>query len=699
VSPDGGLLAFSFDTSGAEVFTVRFRRLPSRVPSAEDDGAFTPAVPEKRVPPDFVRSLLEDVLRGTDGNLAWGADSREFYYITLDASQRSHKCWRHAVGQPQAADVCIYEEVDEAFNLGIERTPTGDFLLLTSASGETSEVRAVPLTARARAACGAAAAEGGPGGAGAEPLSSDLLLLAPRRTGVMYSVAHYRSGAPAPPAGVPADGKRSREPPSAFFILSNEGGARNFKLSVASPERPWAWVDVVPESEARYLTDVSVCARYLALAGREGGLSAAWVASQDAVEAALDARGGGGGGGGGALPPQLRLTALPPPPGSEAAYTLSLEDSEDGFFSSAVRFSYSSFKLPRTTCEWVVPPPSAGGGGGGAPPPSWGAARELPAPGAPPPHAGGPRVLYRDAVPNVDFSQYATARVFAAAADGARVPISLVYRPSAIGRGGGGSGGGGGGGGGGSGASEAPAPPSPLLLHGYGAYGEVEEPGFDDAALSLCDRGWVYAVAHVRGGGENGRAWYDAGKMGCKKTTFADFIACAEHLCAAGWTAPGLLVAEGGSAGGLCVGVAVNERPELWGGALLRVPFLDLSATMADPSLPLVKSEGEEWGDPASDAATFNYLRSYDPMQNVRSQAYPPLLLTAGLQDNRVGYWEAAKWAQRVRTACAGGGGDRVLLKVEMGEGHAGASDRYAAIRDVAFEWAWVLGTVKGGKR
>jgi oligopeptidase B len=663
LSPSGGLLAFSCDTSGAEVYTIFVRRLLSSV-SVSVEGAFAPAAPVEPAPPGGMDALLPDEIKGTDGNMVWGGDDCTLFYVTLDASQRSFKAWRHTLGRPQGEDVCVFEEADTRFNLGLERSGSGDFVFLASASAETSEVRAIPLTPHAAAACSAAAAAGGSGG---EALRGDALLLAPRRQGVMYSVAHFR--------GVGGDagggGKRLREPANAFLFLSNEGGALNFKLSAAALERPWAWRDIVPPSEARYLTEVSAHARFLALAGREGGLSAAWVASADAVEAAL----GEGGGGAGA---PLRLEPLPPPPGSEAAYALTLLDPDDGYFAAALRFAYSSLKLPSTICEWPV---ASARGVGGAP--AWGVTAELPAPGALPPHPAAPRVLYRDAVPNVDFAKYATARVFAPTADGQRVPVSLVFRPSAMARGGGGGG-----------ASAASAAPAPCLLHGYGAYGECEEPGFDDAALSLCDRGFVYAIAHVRGGGENGRGWYNAGKMLAKRNSFADFIAAGEHLCAAGWTAPGLLVAEGGSAGGLLVGVAVNERPQLWGGALLRVPFLDLLATMADPSLPLVQSEGEEWGDPAGSGEVLEYLRSYDPQLCVRQQTYPPMLLTAGYQDQRVGYWEAAKWVQRVRAAAAGSG-EGVLLKIEMEEGHAGAMDRYKSIRDVAFELAWVLDQVK----
>ena len=252
---------------------------------------------------------------------------------------------------------------------------------------------------------------------------------------------------------------------------------------------------------------------------------------------------------------------------------------------------------------------------------------------------------------------------------------------------------GGGGGGGGSSSPFHPPfqSPAPLLLHGYGAYGVCEDPAFSSEALSLCDRGFVCATAHVRGGSEQGRLWYEKGKLGHKMNSVTDFIAVAETLCALGWTSPDRLVAEGGSAGGLLVGAAVNARPQLWRGCLLRVPFLDVLATMADKSLPLVSAEVEEWGDPYVDS--FELIKSYCPMQNIKKSPYPPALVTTALNDDRVGYWEAAKWVQRVR----GVSSSKQLLKCELEEGHGGATDRYKGIRDAAFELAWVLDCVGAG--
>jgi len=264
-----------------------------------------------------------------------------------------------------------------------------------------------------------------------------------------------------------------------------------------------------------------------------------------------------------------------------------------------------------------------------------------------------------------DASCYRSERLFAEAPDGAMVPVSLVYRlPLELD------------------ASR------PLLLNGYGAYGVTYEPGFSSHALSLLDRGFVVAIAHVRGGEEMGRAWYEGGKLLQKRNSFTDFIAAAEHLIAAGYTSPDGLVISGGSAGGLLMGAVTNLRPDLFRAVLAEVPFVDVVNTMLDASLPLTVIEYDEWGNPA-DPEFYHYIRSYSPYDNVESRDYPNILITAGLNDPRVAYWEPAKWAARLRARKTDQ--NRLLLRTNMGAGHGGASGRYDYLREVAFKWAFVL--------
>ena len=262
-------------------------------------------------------------------------------------------------------------------------------------------------------------------------------------------------------------------------------------------------------------------------------------------------------------------------------------------------------------------------------------------------------------------SLYRSERVFATAYDGERVPISLVYRAPLL----------------------LPAH-RPLLLNGYGAYGLSYDPAFSSNILSLLDRGFIVAIAHVRGGEEMGRAWYDGGKLLNKRNTFTDFISCAEHLVSEGYTAPGRLAINGGSAGGLLMGAVTNLRPDLFRVVLAEVPFVDVVNTMLDASLPLTVIEYDEWGDPNEPAAYAN-IRSYSPYDNVGAGAYPNMLVTAGLNDPRVAYWEPAKWVAKLRARKTDG--NRLLLRTNMGAGHGGASGRFDYLREIAFKYAFML--------
>ena len=263
---------------------------------------------------------------------------------------------------------------------------------------------------------------------------------------------------------------------------------------------------------------------------------------------------------------------------------------------------------------------------------------------------------------------YVTERLWAEAPDGRRVPMSVVRRRD-VARGTG----------------------APCLLYGYGAYEACMDPVFSSMRLSLLDRGFLFAIAHVRGGGELGRRWYEEGRLLRKPNTFSDFEACARTLVAEGWTTPERLVARGGSAGGLLIGAVANQAPALFRAMVAEVPFVDCLTTMCDESLPLTVIEWEEWGNPLADAEVYAVMKAYSPYDNVGPGPHPDILVTAGLEDPRVGYWEPAKWVQRLRAAdpeC------RVLLKTELGAGHGGPSGRYQAWRDEAFVLSFVLDAV-----
>ncbi|QBR72501.1 S9 family peptidase [Beijerinckiaceae bacterium] len=325
---------------------------------------------------------------------------------------------------------------------------------------------------------------------------------------------------------------------------------------------------------------------------------------------------------------------------SEEAYSLGLEERLE-YETNTLRFNYSSMTTPWETYDYDL------------------VTRE--------------RILRkRQSVPSGhDPSQYVTRRLFAKAPDGEDIPISILHR-----------------------AGLRLDGSSPVLLYGYGAYGSPVPASFSTNRLSLVDRGFIYAIAHVRGGTDKGWHWYSDGKLGKKPNSFTDFIAAAKFLIAAGYTAQGKIVAQGGSAGGMLMGAVVNLAPELFAGVIADVPFVDVLNTMLDASLPLTPPEWLEWGNPIADQSTFTIMRSYSPYENIGAKHYPPILALGGLTDPRVTYWEPLKWVARLRAMMTGGG--PILLKTNMGAGHGGAPGRFDHLEDVALQYAFALACVEG---
>jgi oligopeptidase B len=282
-------------------------------------------------------------------------------------------------------------------------------------------------------------------------------------------------------------------------------------------------------------------------------------------------------------------------------------------------------------------------------------------------------LLKRQEVPSGhDPADYRVRRIFATAKDGAQVPVSLLHR------------------------ADTPLDGSaPCLLYGYGSYGSAMSASFRTRPLSLVDRGFVYAIAHVRGGTDKGRRWYLDGKREKKTNTFTDFIAAAETLADAGFTARGRIVAEGGSAGGMLMGAVANMAPALFAGIIAEVPFVDVLNTILDDTLPLTPPEWPEWGDPIRDVAAFETIRSYSPYDNVKHQAYAPILAMGGLTDPRVTYWEPAKWVARLRATMTGGG--PILLHTNMDAGHGGAAGRFDSLKETALAYAFAIQAVGEG--
>jgi oligopeptidase B len=273
-----------------------------------------------------------------------------------------------------------------------------------------------------------------------------------------------------------------------------------------------------------------------------------------------------------------------------------------------------------------------------------------------------------------DPSQYVARRLEAPAADGQLVPVTLLMR------------------------KDTPQDGSaPVLLYGYGSYGHAMEPSFSIRNLSLVDRGWIWATAHIRGGSDKGWGWFLDGRKAKKPNTFTDFIACAEHLIAEGYASKGRIAAYGGSAGGMLMGAVANLRPDLWGAIIAAVPFVDVLNTMSDTTLPLTPPEWPEWGNPIEDAAAYDLIASYSPYDRVSAQAYPPILATGGLSDPRVTYWEPAKWVARLREHSTGDA--PILLKINMEAGHGGASGRFDFLKEIALDYAFAVWALEKGSK
>jgi oligopeptidase B len=545
VSDDGHLLAYTTDLTGFRQYTLSVKDLRT--------GALLPDRIEKVV------------------SIAWAADDRTLFYVTEDAAKRPYRLYRHVLGA--AVDDLVYEETDALFNLGVERTRSRRYLLATSASFTTTEVRYH---------------------AAAETVAPWTLIL-PREQDHEYHVEHWM--------GEGAD--------ECFYIRTNGGGRRNFRLvtaPVADP-RPSSWIEHIAHRDDVMLEDVEVFATHHVAHERDDGLS------------------------------RLRVTTLADGAAHhiefpEPAYEVS-PDHNPEFAASSYRFRYQSLVTPPSVFDYDV--------------------------------AGRRSVLLKqmEVLGGYDPSRYRVERVHATAADGARIPVSLVRR-----------------------ADTPRDGTSPLLLAGYGAYGISLPVMFSSSRLSLLDRGVAFAIAHIRGGGELGKRWHDDGRMLCKRNTFTDFIAAAEFLVKRGETGPDRLVIEGGSAGGLLVGAVLNMRPDLFRAAVLRVPFVDVINTMLDETLPLTVGEFEEWGNPKI-LEQYEYIKTYCPYTNLAPKDYPAILVRTSLNDSQVMYWEPAKYVAKLRTLKTDA--RPLLFKINLDAGHGGASGRYDHLREIAFDYAFIL--------
>ena len=395
------------------------------------------------------------------------------------------------------------------------------------------------------------------------------------------------------------------------FLIRTNDQAKNFRLMTTATDKPGRehWRELIPHRADIFLGDFEIFRDHLAVEERQRGLTQIRVVPwSDREEHYLEFQ--------------------------EPAYRAHIGNNPE-LDTTVLRFEYTSMKTPLSICDYDM------------------VTRQ--------------RTLLKqeEVLGGFNADNYVTERLYARAADGTEIPISIVYLKGTKRDG-----------------------KNPLLLYGYGAYGFSIDPAFASPRLSLIDRGFVYAIAHVRGGQEFGRSWYEEGKLLNKKNTFTDFIACAEHLIREQFTSPQKLFAMGRSAGGLLMGAVTNMLPGLFNGIVAEVPFVDVVTTMLDPSIPLTTGEYEEWGDP-NQKEYYDYMLSYSPYDNVEKKAYPNLLITGGLHDSQVQYWEPAKWAAKLRELKTDQ--NRLLLKTNMEAGHGGASGRFRRHHETAFSYAFLL--------
>ena len=574
-SPDDRLLAWSADTSGSEIYQLRFTEI--------DTGRMLPDLIERSYPGG-----------------AWASDSAHFFYLVPDELNRPYQVWRHALGTAAEADALVYEETDQRFELTLEASRSGGLIIITAESRDTTEVWLIPA---------------------GRPLSMPVVV-EHRERGTEYRVDHA-----ADPAG--DDGE--------LWIVTNRGAANSsaaeftlMRAPVAAPGRAnWTPAGCPATAPARADTRLLRCdvlAGHLLLTLRRDGAPLLAITGPGSDHQRW-----------------REVTEIRP---AMTAGTIAVQHAADYHAGSVVIVEQSLIEPPRWSALDLT--------------------------------TGERKELKRAEVPSYDAGRYRTERISAQAADGTHVPVTLAYR------------------------FDTPLDgTAACLLYGYGAYEACWEPEFDASLVSALDRGIVYAIAHIRGGGEGGRGWWQQGRLRAKPTTFSDFIDTADWLAGDAAGAVPLvdgsrIVSRGLSAGGLLQGAVYSRAPGRWRAVVAEVPFVDCVTTMLDPAIPLTITEWDEWGDPR-DPGDFACLRSYSPYDNPPPGPRPDLLVTGAVHDPRVLVHEPAKWVARLRETDTSG--SRVLFRVELGAGaHTGPSGRFGHLRYEAEVYAFVLSTAGAGQ-
>jgi len=539
-SDDGNLLAYSTDNTGYRQYTLQIKNLQT--------GAL---FPEK----------IERV-----DSLAWATDNKTIFYVTEDAvTKRSDKFFRHVLGSDK--NDLLYEEKDELFDIGTQRSRDKAVILLGAFSKTSTEFRYLP----------------------ADNPSAEWKIIMPRQADHEYDVDHRGD---------------------LFYIRTNKG-AKNFRVVTAPVSDPSEknWKEFVAHRPAIKIDGLDLFADHAVMSEWENGLQ-----QIEIIDFKTNKR---------------HRIEFPEP-----VYAAGVGRNPE-FNTGMLRYNYQSLVTPSSVFDYDMNTRQA-------------------------------TLKKQNEVPGgFDKANYASERVFATAADGTKIPMSMVYRKGMKRDG-----------------------KAPLLLYAYGSYGLSTPPSFSSNRLVLLDRGVIYVIAHIRGGGELGEEWREQGRMMKKMNTFTDFIACAEQLVRNKYTSSDRLVIQGGSAGGLLMGAVTNMRPDLFKAVVAQVPFVDVINTMLDASLPLTTSEFIEWGNPAEKPA-YDYMKQYSPYDNIARKNYPTMLVKVSYNDSQVPYWEGTKFVAKLRTMKTDN--NPLLLKVNFGAGHGGSSGRYDALKEIAFDYSFML--------
>ena len=545
ISLDNNLAAFATDTIGRRQYTLQVKDLKSD-------------------------KILNDKVTNCTGASTWANDNKTlFYTLKNKTTLRPEAIYKHTLGATAASDVLVFEEKDDTFGVGIYKSKSKKYLIISSISTLSTEYQILDAN-----------------------IPNDSFKVFQSRTkGLEYSISHYEDS---------------------FYILSNADNAQNFKLSKTSEKNTEKkfWKDIIPHRNNVLLEGIDIFKNYLVISERKNGLNQIKIRRWDNADSYY----------------------LPFESETYTAYTTTNLD----FDTDTLRYGYQSMTTPSSIMDFNMLTKEK----------TQKKEQEV---------LGG----------KFKKENYVSERLWATATDGTKIPISLVRH------------------------KDTPKNPNtPLLLYAYGSYGATIDPYFSTVRLSLLDRGFIYAIAHVRGGQYLGRKWYEDGKLLKKKNTFTDFIDCSKYLIDNKYTSAKHHYAMGGSAGGLLMGAVINMAPDQFNGVVAAVPFVDVITTMLDDSIPLTTGEYDEWGNP-NDKTYYEYMKSYSPYDNIKNQQYPNLLITAGLHDSQVQYWEPAKWIARLRKQSDNT--SDLFLKTNMEAGHGGSSGRFESLKEVASEYAFLL--------